>query len=440
MASYNGSTTSVYLSSVDMLLTREIREQLYKTYGNQLGQFSLDIEFLFGDKVEQVSGQRSYNWFEESKFNRVFSANGTVNIGGGAVTVTIPAAEHFNSGKGSYPIIGNTVEFTDKSQGVITAKSTAVDSAHTVTIKITTGAIATVTAADKIVVISNSWAEETGQPVGRTPTVAKKTNQMQLVKGTYQASGTAWALETEVQFEGEKRYIRQGQMEALAQFTMDSDTALLLQQEATGITDVDGKPLTFTRGLIPDIRTSGKKLAATGFSLARLNEMIAYLNNQKANKSYAGYFGDTLSLSISDFFIVGQKNDEVNYEDMGGKERAVKLGFNSIHKNGFSFFMKDLGIFNDDQNLGATGFGYRNSGVFVPTGDTAYMDNNRDKATGKSIAVRYLKDRYLEEWEDGAGTGRSGAKTGQVDTVYWLMRADRGIEVRGINRFLLLED
>jgi hypothetical protein len=446
-------TTENYISTVDFINKRNIDPKLYEKYP---GQGIIKLWDITGRKSETTNPK--YEWAEEDSIFKpiTVSANVAAPGAGNTLTITIASADHDSTGKRSYPRKHQTVIMPNKKVGQITAKSTAVDNAHTITIKPlrSTDDLGAVLASDKIIVYGNAFPEGSDQADGLTAVPLTYSNVAQIMKEDYKITSTqdktiAW-FEVEGK-DGEKafKWGIKGEKDTFRRFQTYVGLTMLVGEKAdASYTNGDGEVTRTTQGLLPFVRSGGNTFAATGFTMTSMDNLIKKLDKQKGAKENLFLGGIDIMTNIDNMLTAAMKNDVSNYEFFGApgsankvdekRQRAAMFGFDHFKKSSYTFHFQTLPEFNEDGLLGTAGYGYSNTAVIIPT-DKRAVTVNGVRTEDFALSIKYMPGRDYEHWVTGGGTGLK-IKTGTVDQIVTSYRCEKGFQGIGANRFAIIED
>src|ERR1700690_1776700 len=131
-ASIEGSLQTSYLAPNTFIYKRDIRKKVFKRYKEE----NLFDWAIYTGRVQQTDNTR-FNWFELGYlygYGQIASSTATAYIVGNAVTVTLTAASHQNTGTLSPGKVWDTV-LINNIRGLIQSENKTVPFAHTYTIK-----------------------------------------------------------------------------------------------------------------------------------------------------------------------------------------------------------------------------------------------------------------------------------------------------------------
>lgn len=270
---------------------------------------------------------------------------------------------------------------------------------------LSTKSIPAIATADEIVIFGNIHGEGSGQPKSRTSKTIKYTNNLQIIKGTYDITGTEKEMLLWVEVPGaggqsSPYFAIKGEGDELKRHLNYVELSMLLSEKLTNVTNIEdvlatsGTPIRATQGLIPELLTNGISStysSITGFTLADLKTLIKELDKQKGSKQNLVMCGIDLSMGIDDEFGDRFKEGGISYGAFDfDAEKKVALEFQTFSQGGYAFHKRTYDAFNDLQTLGASGFSFNKEGVVLAMDErTMIVDRNR-------IKVPALRTRFLE--------------------------------------------
>jgi hypothetical protein len=337
------------------------------------------------------------------------------------------------------------------------APSTAPGATSVETISVTSydgaapGALA---ANDVLAIVGNEHAEGTDQPSGLTPKATLYSNNVMIMKESFEVTGSEATNVVYVKVQnadGSEGYLwyLKGENDTYRRFQNYCEMMMLLGEKAADTTLDDN--YRGTQGLLPEIKANGTTLAtgSGGFAAADLDEMVKSLDRERGAKNNAFYCGIDLSLKVDDAiagFNAGQvatggAGNAMFYGnfDMGS---APDMGFTTFTRGGYTFNKSIYDPFNYTGMLGGHASTADNAANFKSTGFTVPLDNRRDAAGDAvpSMRIRYKEasgySREMEHWFTGGAVLQD--KTNSVDNLKCHYRTERGLEVFGANRFMLV--
>lgn len=443
----------------------EYDSQLVKRYGDGL---LTGLLMEMGMSVGVSS--KVYSHFEEDRLMpKIKATNAGAGLAGAAVTFTIHADAKKSTLQGVDPYSGTPVSIQSvpvRNNDIILIKPAAGTTVSAVNyikcivssvnasagtfvatpIK-STGVIPSVAAADEIVIIGNAHGEASNQPLGLTNKVLEFKNNLQILKNTYQISGTekSIVLWTKVTGKDGKTgyvYSIKGEDDTYKQFLNYRELSLLLSEKITNnvVSDAFGtlqEPIAMTEGLIPFANGGvvSNYAGVSGMTITDFINLTKELDKEKGSKENLLLCGINLSLQLDtelrDDFTAGA----ITYGNFKiGEKKAIDLQFDTLKVGSYAFHKKTYDTFNDAQTLGASGYGFPDEGMIIP------MDNQVDAKSREkipSIRMRYLVDPSTGESREmkveAVDLFKMGDQGKDVFEVRYL--SECGFEGFGQNRF-----
>jgi hypothetical protein len=426
----NGGTTA------NLIHQRDVDEQLIKRYGDQGITGLLE---LHGAKKECTNNL--FEHYEEDFIHNGFTADvaaatgnqGTLTINGDDDTAAGYTALRVgdliqNAGGNMYLVQSRTNDLTWMVQLVGTAETATL-------------------ASSEFAIIGNAWAEGKSQPDGLTPRVHHYQNYTQIIKETFEVTGSEATNITYIKTDGGYLWYLKGESDTHKRFQDYCELVCVLGPNGAGAETVDtgngGDRVYLTEGLLPFIEAKGQSmdLGSSAITMADFDAAVKSLDKYRGAKEMALYAGINLSLDIDDLLAAqgAYASGGANYGTFANnKDMALNLGFNSFSRGGYTFHKKTYDLFNHPALLGADGFNYNGYGMCIP------MDSSKDAKSGAkipSLRMRYKAangySREMEHWLTGSAVLKN--KTNQTDTLQCNYRSERGFEGFAPNRFLLFK-
>jgi hypothetical protein len=448
-------TTNVHKPSIDT--------ELVKRYGNQNITGFMEMQ----GSMNPVAALQ-YQHFEEDRIHTIVKVVAQAGGAAGAsVTLTVAAAYQYTfptTPQSPYIVaLPSTVTNPLRENDIIMfpngveAKVTSRTSTTFLATPTQSGdAIPVTTASTEIIIIGNSWEEQTDQPASRNSRVNRYQNNLMIVKGTHTVSGSEMnnALWFEVKDPNGKSgflWYFKGQMDEYQRFMNEREMMMLLGKKITNTTLATIQPTdTITEGLIPFIENYGNVYnysGVTGIQLADFEQMIVSLDKQRGAKENSLWCGISLSQGVDQFMRDTMKNGAISYGAFGGsKEKAINFNFSSFELTGYTFHKKTYDLFNDPTLLGANGFPYQYMGLVIPSDNVgaSFEPGAKTKTTVPSLRLNYSSgqsagngySRQVEEWLTGAV---NGIYTNSTDQLQYNLRSHMGFEGFAPNRFFQLK-
>jgi len=304
-----------------------------------------------------------------------------------------------------------------------------------------------------LIKLGNMYAQGTNQPTAYDDIgVRKYSNSYMIVKGRYEVNGSQATNIGWVNVGGgEYRWYMKGEQEARAKFEDQREMMLLFGQkrdDATGTGQNLEDELAGSEGYFSAIEDRGIVLQNANSnpmdSFAEFDDLIMELDKQGAPSEYAMYLNRKQDLAIDDMLatglatgvtagLPGQFGAFQNNADM-----AVKLGFKSFTRGGYTFHKHDWKLLNDPTLLGAGNFV---QGAMVP------LMNVTDARSGVRVPAlsMFYKEangysRELEHWVTGGGVlGHTNNGDAGTDQATFHYRSEIGLCVRAANQHVMIK-
>lgn len=356
-----------------------------------------------------------------------------------------------NSGKYSYPRVGQSVQFKNSGHWRITGKRTSVDNAHrlyltkvnanTPDLSATITQVGSTYGGDLFIVPSSIWEEGTsGQQTGLVPTTKTYNSYLQTFSEFYEV--TDWQARNKtypMSFRGKMRdfvYPR-GFDKTEIRFGAAEDWGLFLTPRGTAIPGFDENGdailMSTTQGYIPNLETNANKLYYDSNPTVNLFRQIARLRRKllqgpKMILQYGAEFGINVEDIITQFGV----NGSIVY---GRKD--IDLGFRVVKTQGMEVAMKEMRTLNHPKAAGAPGFPYPYYFVIAPydkiSDPKGGVPRNAFEIIYKKIIGDGNRDHY-KMWKTGALADR--ATSAQLKLKIHIA-SRKGMRVVGASKFIL---
>ena len=284
--------------------------------------------------------------------------------------------------------------------------------------------------------------------------VNKLNNSYNIVKDMYQVTGSAATNIGYVNIgNGDYRWYIKGEQETRARF-MDKREMMMLFSAKQNQNDQAGTTISGLPGDIPGSEgyfaaVAARGITATGDSTSRIFDELASIDNilieldkEGAPAEYAMYLDRRTSLDIDDMLANGVATQ--NTAGLPGQfgafnndaDLAVKLGFKSFTRGGYTFHKHDWKLMNDPQLVGGmTAAEYR--GAMIPM--ASYVDPNSG-VSAPALEMVYKEvngySRELEHWVTGGAV--IGNKTDDSDIAKFHYRSECQLVTRAANQHVVL--
>jgi hypothetical protein len=453
----NENYVSALTATSGALHKRDVSEQLVKRYGDQGITGLLE---LMGAKAPTT--QTTFEHYEEAFLHNdlVFQFDTPVVAGATTSEAITIAAGSLHDSKSALRA-GDIILLEDGTQCYVQAKTS--QTAATI-FPLTSAGFITLNAGSvdvNAVIIGNAFPEGSAQPEGLTPRIHEYSNQVQIIKESFEVTGSEATNVVYVKVDNQEMgsgylWYLKGEADTYKRFMDFAEIQMVLGQDMTNSTlvaagnsvSLDGSSYTLdtlrgTEGLLPFIENKGQTmdLGGTAITMTEVDNIVKSLDKYRGAKENALYAGINLSLDIDD--LLGEQNayhsTGANYGTFeNNRDMALNLGFNSFVRGGYTFHKKTYDLFNHPKLLGATGQVYNGYGMIIP------MDTQKDAKSGEmipSLRIRYKAangySRDMEHWLTGSAVLQN--KTNTEDVLKSHYRCERGFEGFAPNRYMLIK-
>ena len=404
----------------------DVREALVKTYGDQgiTGFLQLTGAVKANGSASQVE------WFEEARLHAKQAGTWT-----GAL-----AFEVDTTGSDVMYVRVNDVILHEDDRYVVTAIAEAAG-VFTVTVE-ALGTVAAPSALDALnaPIIGNLYAEGSDQPNRFLESnVVYRENPYMILKETFKVTGSQ---ATNIGYinlgNGDYRWYIKGEQDTRQRFLDKREMMMLLGQKDTAT--VGGKTVQGSEGYFAAIEDRGIVSPAYS-SFADLDLIVAELDKQGAAPEYAIYGNTALMLDIDD--MVASANGAAGFGNVtagagafgafANADQAVKLGFKSFTRGGYTFHNKSWKLLNDPTLLGSSSF----KGVMIPL--TSVVDpKSGERAAALEMNYKAVNgySREMEHWMTGSILGVSNTNE---DSLQFNYRSECNLVTRAANQHVLIK-
>ena len=438
-----------YISLGDLLepTKEDNRDLLIETYGDQgiTGFLTLTGAVTNAGTADEVQ------WWEEGRLHRTIAYSSVTN---GVVTVAdnTPAVVRLN----------DVLLFSNGVRAIVTDQDTSGTTFTTLPMNGDAASTFDLASSGEAAVIGNIFAQGTDQPSTYLQSgLTKFRNPYIITKETYAVNGSQATNIGWVNIGGDYRWYVKGEMDTRKRFMNQREMMLLYGQSAvapqggtydanadlTIPSDESGNTagVTGSEGYFQAVERRGLVSAVSGGAqgtfadMSDIDKIILELDKEGAPAEYAMYLNRACSLDIDDMLaagiatqvtagLPGQFGAFNNDADM-----AVKLGFKSFTRGGYTFHKHDWKLLNDPK-LGAVG---DVKGAMVP------LANVVDPRTGNSAPALEMNykgangyDRDVEHWVRGSILGYNNLSKDVAEFYY---RSECNICARAANKHVLIK-
>ena len=299
------------------------------------------------------------------------------------------------------------------------------------------------------------FAQGTNQPtVGLVPNVSKYSQTYFILKTMFPATGSQL---TNVQWvtdpvTGDDRWVYFGDKENTMR-TLDYKELMMTVGKKITNANLTALDLNGSESLFDAVSTRGINTDGAVEDLTVLEDLIMAFDGQAGQSNISGgdqriFFANRSQRLIVDD-MVASLNGAAGFGTgvngapsfgafSNGQEMAVKLGFSSFTRGGYTFHMKDYKLLNDTELLGNSLANYY-KGIIFPlatysdpkTGQVSSMLEISEKAYGDY-------NRGMEEWVTGAANGVYNHSDG-FDGLLFNKRSESALVVKGANNIALIK-
>ena len=302
-------------------------------------------------------------------------------------------------------------------------------------------------------IIGNVYAQGTDQPSSFYQTgLVKRANPYIITKEMYEVNGSQATNIGWLNVNGDYRWYLKNEMDARKRF-MNQREMMLLYAEKGDLTlataNNANNKISGSEGYFAAVEARGITAQVSGgaqgsfASMSDIDTIILELDKEGAPAEYAMYVNRATSLDIDDMLangiatqvtagLAGQFGAFNNDADM-----AVKLGFKSFTRGGYTFHKHDWKLLNDP-TLGALNNIHK--GAMIPLSQVA---DAKSGVKAPALQMNYKAagsySREMEHWVTGGGVlGHSNAANGK-DTAIFNYRSECNLVTRAANQHVVLK-
>jgi hypothetical protein len=293
-----------------------------------------------------------------------------------------------------------------------------------------------------ISIVGNAWVEGTNQPAGITPLVNQYRNYTQIIKESFDATGSAMTEKIWIEVEnanGQLGYLWtfKGEKDTYQRFINYMETQMIVGKSQEG----NGSTIPYMSEGLEQFARSGNTYQYNAWDIEDVDTIIDRLDEQRGAMENLFIQGHGLKMAFDQalFNETNFTSGAVNYGAFNGsKEIAIGFGFDSYFRAGFTFHTQRYAPFSYPKLLGALGNRYKGAGCIIPVGE--YIDPQTRDIT-PSLRVRYKAaqgySREMESWV--TGSAGLATPTNDQDGLQVHYRTERAFEGFGNNRFIWVE-
>jgi len=424
-----------FISSVNKPDNRDL---LVKTYGNQ--GITGFLQLTGAVKANGSADQVQY-WEESRLHSKVDMTLASAASTATSLVATIGTTSTTVIRDNDVVLINGSVRcIVDKSVPAAAASATLFPLSGTFGEAISAGA-------QSVPVIGNLHAQGSDQPGEFLESnVVLRTNPYMILKETFKVSGSQATNIGWINLgNGDYRWYVKGEMDTRQRFLDKREMMMLLgEKTATAGITVGGKAVGGSEGYFAAIEDRG--IVETGGVISTLTEIdaiITELDKQGAAPEYAVYGNTAQMLALDDmiaaangaagFATAGVTNGAMAFGAFSNDpQAAVRLGFSSFRRGGYTFHNKSWKLLNDPTLLGGADF----KGVMIPL-TTVVDPKSGDRAAALEMNYKATNgySREMEHWMTGSILGVTNANE---DSLQFNYRSECNLVTRAANQHVLI--
>ena len=453
-----GSNPSAYritpqtYTDVDTLIKTtkdEVMPNLVETYGDQgiTGFLKLTGAINSGGSSDQI------DWWEMGRRHKSYTY-AVANITNNTTSITVAAgADNFSSSVQANDVV---MDSSTGTRYIVKSGGFGTGTAANVVMVLLSGdaAITSGTHYDAVsgewIKLGNMYAQGTNQPTAFDDAgVRRYKNPFMIVKDRYEVNGSQATNIGWVNIGGgEYRWFMKGEQEARARFEDRREMMMLLGEihDGTAGASLDND-LAGSQGYFSAIEERGIQVSNANAnpldSFSEFDDIIMELDKQGAPSEYAMYVNRKQDLAIDDMLasgiassvtagLPGQFGAFNNDSDM-----AVKLGFKSFTRGGYTFHKHDWKLLNDPTLLGASNYV---QGAMIPL---SQVTDARSGMKAPALAMYYKEangyNREMEHWVTGSILGHTNNGDVGTDNAVFHYRSEIALCVRAANQHVVIK-
>ena len=433
-ASFRSLDPAKYTSLGDFINTvnkEDNRDLLIKTYGNQ--GITGFLQMTGAVKASGTNDEVQY-WEESRLHSKVDATLASAASAATSLVATIGTAATNVLRSNDVVLVNGSIRcIVDKSVPAAAASATFFPLSGTFGEAVSAGA-------QSVPVIGNLHAQGSDQPGEFLESnVVRRVNPYMILKETFKVSGSQ---ATNIGWinvgNGDYRWYVKGEMDTRQRFLDKREMMMLLGE--TGTVTVGEKSVSGSEGYFAAIEDRG--IVETGGVVNTLTEMdaiITELDKQGAAPEYCIYGNTAQMLALDDMVAAGASAATALTTGAAAfgafandPNAAVRLGFSSFRRGGYTFHNKSWKLLNDPTLLGSSDF----KGVMIPL--TTVVDpktGNRAAALEMNYKATNGYSREMEHWMTGSILGVTNANE---DSLQFNYRSECNLITRAANQHVLI--
>ena len=423
----------------------DVRDLLVKTYGDQgiTGFLQLTGAINSGGSADQVE------WFEEARRHKKLSVTAAATLVAGKTPS--PSTLKFDENPQKYDVLMSTAtgeKFIVTSDQASPSADVVVSIAH-LTNNTNTEAFTT---SSEFILLGNMYPQGSDQPDFFLETTPKRRqNPYMIIKDRYEVNGSQATNIGYVNIgNGDYRWFMHGEQEARKRFMDRREMMLLLGEQLGGAADGEITDLAGSQGYFSSLQSRGIQVTGASDpidSLTEFDAILTELDRQGAPSEYAMYLNRKQSLGIDDMLALGHAAGNTISGGLPSQfgafnndaDMAVRLGFKSFTRGGYTFHKHDWKLLNDASLLGAVTGGPQ--GAMIPLSSVA---DARSGVKAPALEMCYKEangySREMEHWvTGGAVLGHNNNGDAGKDAATFHYRSEIALVTRAANQHVLIK-
>jgi hypothetical protein len=432
----------------------DVSELLVETYGDQgiTGFLKLTGAITAAGASDQVE------FYEVGRRHKTYAYSSAINVLSNEINLPAANLTHTTGGSSVSTPTGNVLQAGDIVMDSVTGvrlilKDYDVTASGDYTFVRLDGAAASGTvevdtgAGGTFILLGNMYAQGSDQPSNfDQPEVIRRLNSYAIVKDRFQVNGSQATNIGYVNIgNGDYRWFMYGEQEARKRFMDKREMTLLFGDlHDAGVVNAG---IAGSEGYITALESRGINITNANAnpldSFAEFDDIILELDKQGAPSEYAMYLNRKQDLAIDDMLaggiatqvtagLAGQFGAFNNDADM-----AVKLGFKSFTRGGYTFHKHDWKLLNDPTLVGAS---TKFQGVMCPL---TQVTDARSGMKAPALEMKYKAangySREMEHWVTGGGVmGHTNGDAGK-DVMTFHYRSEVALLTRAANQHVLIK-
>jgi hypothetical protein len=448
-----GDLLNAAASGVNEVGKPDVSELLVETYGDQgiTGFLKLTGAITAAGASDQVE------FYEVGRRHKTYAYSSAISVLSNEINLPAANLTHTTGGSSVSTPTGNVLQAGDIVMDSVTGvrlilKDYDVTASGDYTFVRLDGENASGTAevdtgaGGTFILLGNMYAQGSDQPSNfDQPEVIRRLNSYAIVKDRFQVNGSQATNIGYVNIgNGDYRWFMYGEQEARKRFMDKREMTLLFGDLNDGANDAG---IAGSEGYITALESRGINITNANAnpldSFAEFDDLILELDKQGAPSEYAMYLNRKQDLAIDDMLaggiatqvtagLAGQFGAFNNDADM-----AVKLGFKSFTRGGYTFHKHDWKLLNDPTLVGAS---TKFQGVMCPL---TQVTDARSGMKAPALEMKYKAangySREMEHWVTGGGVmGHTNGDAGK-DVMTFHYRSEVALLTRAANQHVLIK-